>query len=168
MSPGQFSAFAKAIGEVEGIKPQHVALALSLAAATGPDGCAFISLGRLGRRCGMSGRNAGTYVRWLVAKGIMTAEKVAGRSNKYDLTPEDGFLGVGKQLPRGRKTVADVPSKNPSYIPKRGASRPLQGGLRLSPDTNPTERYDPPTDGMSLAEHMKRNGETWRRAGGEK
>ena len=167
MSPGQFSAFAKAIGEVEGIKPQHVALALSLAAATGPDGCAFISLGRLGRRCGMSGRNAGTYVRWLVAKGIMTAEKVAGRSNKYDLTPEDGFLGVGKQFPRGRKTVADVPSKNPSYIPKRGASRPLQGGLRLSPDTNPTEKYIPPAGGMSLKEHMKRSGDDWRRAGGE-
>ena len=167
MSPGQFSAFAKAIGEVEGIKPQHVALALSLAAATGPDGCAFISLGRLGRRCGMSGRNAGTYVRWLVAKGIMTAEKVAGRSNKYDLTPEDGFLGVGKQLPRGRKTVADVPRKNPSYIPKRGASRPLQGGLRLSPGTTPTEKYIPPAGGMSLKEHMKRSGDDWRRAGGE-
>lgn len=168
MSPGQFSAFAKAIGEVEGIKPQHVALALSLAAATGPDGVAFISLGRLGRRCGMSVRNAGTYVRWLVKKQVMTVEKVAGRSNRYDLTSANSCLGVGKQLPRGRQTVADVPRKNPSYIPKRGASRPLQGGLRLSPNTNPTERYDPPTDGMSLAEHMKRNGETWRRAGGEK
>jgi hypothetical protein len=155
MSPGQFSAFAKAIGDVEGIKPQHVALALSLAAATGPDGTAFISLGRLGRRCGMSGRNAGTYTRWLVAKGIMTAEKVPGRSNKYDLTPEDGFLGVGKQLPRGRKTVADVPSDNPSYIPRRTGSGP-QRGLRLTPNTNPTEAYEPPTDGMSFAEWKRR------------
>ena len=165
MSPGQLSSFAKGIGEVEGIKPQHVALALSLAAATGPDGCAFISLSRLGRRCGMSGRNAGTYIRWLVAKGIMTAEKVPGRSNKYDLTPEDGFLGVGKQFPRGRKTVADVPSKNPSYIPRRTGSGPY-GGLRLTPDTNPTERYQPPADGMNLAEHMKRTGEDWRKTGG--
>jgi hypothetical protein len=167
MSPGQFSAFAKAIGEVEGIKPQHVALALSLAAATGPDGCAFISLGRLGRRCGMSVRNAGTYVRWLVEKQVMTVEKVAGRSNRYDLTSANSCLGVGKQLPRGRQTVADVPSKNPSYIPKRGASRPLGGGLRLSPDTNPTEKYIPPAGGMSLKEHMKRSGDDWRRAGGE-
>jgi hypothetical protein len=155
VSPGQLSSFAKAIGEVEGIKPQHVALALSLAAATGPDGCAFISLSRLGRRCGMSGRNAGTYIRWLVAKGIMTAEKVPGRSNKYDLTPEDSFLGVGKQFPRGRKTVSDVPSKNPSYIPRRSADRAL-GALRLSPDTNPTERYEPPADGMSFAEWKRR------------
>ena len=166
MSPGQMSTFAKAIGDVEGIKPQHVALALSLAAATGPDGTAFISLGRLGRRCGMSGRNAGTYIRWLVAKGIMTAQKVPGRSNKYDLTPEDGFLGVGKQLPGGRKTVADVPSKNPSYIPRRTGTGP-HGGLRLTPNTNPTERYDPPSDGKSLAEHMKLTGETWRKTGGE-
>lgn len=156
MSPGQFSAFAKAIGDVEGIKPQHVALALSLAAATGPDGTAFISLGRLGRRCGMSGRNAGTYIRWMVEKGIMTAQKVPGRSNKYDLTPEDGFLGVGKQLPGGRKTVADVPSNNPSYIPRRTGSSPPRGGLRLTPNTNPTEAYEPPTDGMSFKEWKRR------------
>ena len=166
MSPGQLSTFAKAIGDVEGIKPQHVALALSLAAATGPDGTAFISLGRLGRRCGMSARNAGTYVRWLVLKRVCTSEKVPGRSNKYDLTPEDGCLGVGKQLPRGRKTVADVPSKNPSYIPRRTGSGP-QRGLRLTPNTNPTERYDPPSDGKSLAEHMRLTGETWRKTGGE-
>jgi hypothetical protein len=155
MSPGQLSSFAKAIGEVEGIKPQHVALALSLAAATGPDGCAFISLSRLGRRCGMSVRNAGMYVRWLVDKGVMTSEKVPGRSNRYDMTSANSCLGVGKQLPRGRQTAADVPSKNPSYIPRRSADRAL-GALRLSPDTNPTERYEPPADGMSFAEWKRR------------
>ena len=166
MSPGQLSTFAKAIGDVEGIKPQHVALALSLAAATGPDGTAFISLGRLGRRCGMSVRNAGTYVRWLVEKRVMTVEKVAGRSNRYDLTSANSCLGVGKQLPRGRQTVADVPSKNPSLITRRTGSGALKA-LRLTPNTNPTERYDPPADGMSLAEHMRRNGETWRKTGGD-
>jgi hypothetical protein len=155
VSPGQLSSFAKAIGEVEGIKPQHVALALSLAAATGPDGCAFISLSRLGRRCGMSVRNAGMYVRWLVDKGVMTSEKVPGRSNRYDMTSANSCLGVGKQLPRGRQTAADVPSKNPSYIPRRSADRAL-GALRLSPDTNPTERYEPPADGMSFAEWKRR------------
>ena len=155
MSPGQLSSFAKGLGDVPGIKPQHVALALSLAAATGPDGTAFISLGRLGRRCGMSVRNAGTYVRWLVEKQVMTVEKVAGRSNRYDLTSANSCLGVGKQLPRGRQTVADVPSKNPSYIPRRAGSGALKA-LRLTPNTNPTEAYEPPTDGMSFKEWKRR------------
>jgi len=154
MSPGQLSSFAKGLGGVEGIKPQHVALALSLAAATGKDCQAFISLGRLGRRCGMSQRSAATYMKWLVEKGVFTSESVSGRSNRYDLTPANSCIPLCKQLHTPMQTVADVPSKNPSYIPRRSADRAL-GALRLSPDTNPTEAYEPPTGGMSFSEWKK-------------
>ena len=155
MSPGQLSSFAKGLGGVDGIKPQHVALALSLAAATGKDCQAFISLGRLGRRCGMSQRSAATYMKWLIEKGVFTSESVSGRSNRYDLTPANSCIPLSKQLHTPMQTVADVPSKNPSYIPRRSADRAL-GALRLSPDTNPTEAYEPPTDGMSFAEWKRR------------
>ena len=99
MSPGQLSSFAKGLGGVDGIKPQHVALALSLAAATGKDCQAFISLGRLGRRCGMSQRSAATYMKWLVENGVFTSESVSGRSNRYDLTPANSCIPLCKQLP---------------------------------------------------------------------
>ena len=154
MSPGQLSSFAKGLGGVDGIKPQHVALALSLAAATGKDCQAFISLGRLGRRCGMSQRSAATYMKWLVEKGVFTSESVSGRSNRYDLTPANSCIPLSKQLHTPMQTVADVPSKNPSYIPRRSADRAL-GALRLSPDTNPVEAYEPPTGGMSFSEWKK-------------
>ena len=90
MSPGQLSSFAKGLGGVDGIKPQHVALALSLAAATGKDCQAFISLGRLGRRCGMSQRSAATYMKWLVEKGVFTLYTKAYRleSPKGGPTPD--------------------------------------------------------------------------------
>ena len=156
MSPGQLSSFAKGLGGVDGIKPQHVALALSLAAATGKDCQAFISLGRLGRRCGMSQRSAATYMKWLVENGVFTSESVSGRSNRYDLTPANSCIPLCKQLHTPMQTVADVPSKNPSYIPRRTGSSPPRGGLRLTPNTNPTEAYEPPTGGISFAEWKRR------------
>ena len=155
MSPGQLSSFAKGLGDVPGIKPQHVALALSLAAATGPDCTAFVSVGRLAKRCGMSPRSAATYMGWLAEAGVFGVEKVVGRSNRYSLTTANSCIGVCKQLQGGMQTVADVPSKNPRLIPRRSGDRALRA-LRLSPDTSPTEAYEPPTDGMSFAAWKRR------------
>lgn len=156
MSPGDLSSLASGLADLPDLRPVHAAVVLSLAAATGPDGIAFISVGRLAKRVGCSRGHAFRAVAWAGSRGLITIENVSGRSNRYTFTCSASAPGGARQRAGGSAPARHVPSNTPRYI-STGEGRRAREGLRLA-GTTPTERYKPPTDGVSFREAKKRWG----------
>ena len=156
MSPGDLSSLAAGLADLPDLRPVHAAVVLSLAAATGPDGIAFISVGRLAKRVGCSRGHAFRAVAWAGSNGLITIETVAGRSNRYTFTLSAGAQGGERQRAGGSAPARHVPS-NTSRYKSTGRGHTAREGLRLA-GTTPTERYEQPTDGVSFAEAKKRWG----------
>jgi len=156
MSPGDLSSLAAGLADLPDLRPVHAAVVLTLAAATGPDGIAFISVGRLAKRVGCSRGHAFRAVAWAGSNGLITIENVSGRSNRYTFTCSASAPGGARQRAGGSAPARHVPSNTPRYK-STGRGRTAREGLRLA-GTTPTERYEQPTDGVSFAEAKKRWG----------
>ena len=156
MSPGDLSRLAAGLADLPDLRPVHAAVVLTLAAATGPDGIAFISVGRLAKRVGCSRGHAFRAVAWAGSKGLITIENVSGRSNRYTFTCSASAPGGARQRAGGSAPARHVPSK-PSRFKPTGRGQTAREGLRLA-GTTPTQRYEPPTDGVSFREAKKRWG----------
>ena len=156
MSPGDLSRLAAGLADLSDLRPVHAAVVLTLAAATGPDGIAFISVGRLAKRVGCSRGHAFRAVAWAGSKGLITIENVSGRSNRYTFTLSASAQGGERQRAGGSAPARHVPSKPPRFKPN-SRSQTAREGLRLA-GTTPTQRYEQPTDGVCFAEAKKRWG----------
>ena len=156
MSPGDLSRLAAGLADLSDLRPVHAAVVLTLAAATGPDGIAFISVGRLAKRVGCSRGHAFRAVAWAGSKGLITIENVSGRSNRYTFTLSASAQGGERQRAGGSAPARHVPRKPPRFKPT-GRGQTAREGLRLA-GTTPTERYQQPTDGVCFAEAKKRWG----------
>ena len=92
------SRLAAKLATVEGVKPAHVAVVLSIAAQSGKDGGAVISAARLAQRCGMSKGHAWRSIQWAYHANLLQIENVDGRSNRYvfETTCSAGATGVAR------------------------------------------------------------------------
>jgi len=128
---------------------------LSICAQTGKDGTCFISQAKLGKRCGITRKHAHDSVAWLIEKGLLEKESVDGRSCKYTVVGcHLSDTGVSPEKHRGVTSETHVSSITPSNTSFRSARRP-HGGPRPA-ETTPTQKYEPPRDGMSFAEWKAR------------
>ena len=151
MSPGALSKAAAGLASVEGLTPGRAAVFLSICAQTGKDGTCFISQGKLGKRCGMTRKHANDSVAWLIEKGLLEKESVDGRSCKYTVVGCNlSDTGVSPERHRGVTSETHVSSTTSSNTSFRTGRRPRRGPSLA--ETTPTERYEPPTGGMSFSE----------------
>lgn len=155
MSPGALSKAAAGLASVEGLTPGRAAVFLSICAQTGKDGTCFISQAKLGKRCGITRKHAHDSVAWLIEKGLLEKESVDGRSCKYTVVGCNlSDTGVSPERHRGVTSETHVSSTSSSNTSFRTGRRPRRGPSLA--ETTPTERYEPPTDGMSFAEWKAR------------
>ena len=151
MNPGDLSKAAAGLASVEGLTPGRAAVFLSICAQTGKDGTCFISQAKLGKRCGITRKHAHDSVAWLIEKGLLEKESVDGRSCKYTVVGCNlRDTGVSPERHRGVTSETHVSSTTSSSKSFRSGRRPRRGPSPA--ETTPTERYEPPTDGMSFAE----------------
>ena len=131
MSPGDLSKLAASLATAEGVKPAHVAVVLSLAAQSGPDGGAVISAAKIAQRCGMSRGHAFRSISWAVDQGIIGIESVEGRSNRYlfEVTQRASATGVARPRAGGGAPVRHVSS---TYSSTSQETPPEDGGPRMS------------------------------------
>jgi len=129
---------------------------LSICAQTGKDGTCFITQERLAQRTGTTRRTVNRAVAWLVENDLLEVSHEPGRSCKFVVKGYDtSATGVRHQDNRGETPAPHVSSNPTSNTSFRSARRP-HGGPRPAAGTTPTERYEPPTDGMSFAEWKAR------------
>jgi len=151
LNPGDLSKAAAGLASVEGLTPGRAAVFLSICAQTGKDGTCFISQAKLGKRCGITRKHAHDSVAWLIEKGLLEKESVDGRSCKYTVVGCNlRDTGVSPERHRGVTSETHVSSTTSSSKSFRSGRRPRRGPSPA--ETTPTERYEPPTDGMSFAE----------------
>jgi len=156
LSPGDLSKAAAGLASVEGLTPGRAAVFLSICAQTGKDGTCFISQGKLGKRCGMTRKHAHDSVAWLIEKGLLEKESLDGRSCKYTVVGCNlSDTGVSPEAHRGVTSGTHVSSTTSSNTSFRTGRRPRRGPS-LAAGTTPTERYEPPTGGMSFSEWKAR------------
>ena len=129
MSPGDMSRLAAKLATVEGVKPAHVAVVLSIAAQSGKDGGAVISAARLAQRCGMSKGHAWRSIQWAYHANLLQIENVDGRSNRYvfETTCSAGATGVARPRDGGDAPARHVSSTHPVITSSASAARPLEG-----------------------------------------
>jgi hypothetical protein len=156
LNPGALSKAAAGLASVEGLTSGRAAVFLSICAQTGKDGTCFISQGKLGKRCGITRKHAHDSVAWLIEKGLLEKESVDGRSCKYTVVGCNlSDTGVSPERHRGVTSETHVSSITSSNTSFRSGRRPRRGPSPAA-GTTPTERYEPPTDGMSFAEWKAR------------
>lgn len=156
MSPGDLSKAAAGLASVEGLTSGRAAVFLSICAQTGKDGTCFITQERLAQRTGTTRRTVNRAVAWLVENDLLEVSHEPGRSCKFVVKGYDtSATGVRHQDNRGETPAPHVSSNPSSNTSFRSARRP-HGGPRPAAGTTPTERYEPPTDGMSFAEWKAR------------
>ena len=155
MSPGDLSKAAAGLASVEGLTSGRAAVFLSICAQTGKDGTCFISQGKLGKRCGITRKHAHDSVAWLIEKGLIEKESVDGRSCKYTVLGCNlRDTGVSPERHRGVTSETHVSGTTSSSTSFRSGRRPRRGPSPA--ETTPTQKYEPPTDGMSFAEWKAR------------
>ena len=155
MSPGDLSKAAAGLASVEGLTSGRAAVFLSICAQTGKDGTCFISQGKLGKRCGITRKHAHDSVAWLIEKGLIEKESVDGRSCKYTVLGCNlSDTGVSPERHRGVTSETHVSGTTSSSTSFRSGRRPRRGPSPA--ETTPTQKYEPPTDGMSFAEWKAR------------
>jgi len=156
LSPGDLSKAAAGLASVEGLTSGRAAVFLSICAQTGKDGTCFITQERLAQRTGTTRRTVNRAVAWLVENDLLEVSHEPGRSCKFVVKGYDtSATGVRHQDNRGETPAPHVSSNPSSNTSFRSARRP-HGGPRPAAGTTPTERYEPPTDGMSFAEWKAR------------
>lgn len=160
MSPGDLSKLAASLATAEGVKPAHVAVVLSLAAQSGPDGGAVISAAKLAQRCGMSRGHAFRSIGWAIDAGLLNIETVEGRSNRYifPVTRRAGATGEARGRAGGGAQARHVSSIPSSTLPAARSSEPHRG-LRIDADDGPR---------MSMREWLDQEGKTLDEARGSK
>ena len=129
MSPGDMSRLAAKLATVEGVKPAHVAVVLSIAAQSGKDGGAVISAARLAQRCGMSKGHAWRSIQWAYHANLLQIENVEGRSNRYvfETTCSAGATGVARRRAGGDAPARHVSSTHSVITSSAPAARPVEG-----------------------------------------
>ena len=156
MNPGALSKAAAGLASLEGLTSGRAAVFLSICAQTGKDGTCFITQERLAQRTGTTRRTVNRAVAWLVENDLLEVSHEPGRSCKFVVKGYDtSATGVRHQDNRGETPAPHVSSNPSSNTSFRSARRP-HGGPRPAAGTTPTERYEPPTDGMSFAEWKAR------------
>jgi len=156
LNPGALSKAAAGLASLEGLTSGRAAVFLSICAQTGKDGTCFISQERLAQRTGTTRRTVNRAVAWLVENDLLEVSHEPGRSCKFVVKGYDtSATGVRHQDNRGETPAPHVSSNPSSNTSFRSARRP-HGGPRPAAGTTPTERYEPPTDGMSFAEWKAR------------
>jgi hypothetical protein len=151
LNPGALSKAAAGLASVEGLTSGRAAVFLSLCAQTGKDGTCFITQERLAQRTGTTRRTVNRAVAWLVENDLLEVTHEPGRSCKFTVKGYDtSATGVRHQDNRGETPAPHVSSNSSSNTSFRSARRP-HGGPRPA-ETTPTQRYEPPRDGMSFAE----------------
>lgn len=156
MSPGALSKAAAGLASVEGLTPGRAAVFLSICAQTGKDGTCFISQERLAQRTGTTRRTVNRAVAWLVENDLLEVTHEPGRSCKFVVKGYDtSATGVRHEDNRGETPAPHVSSTSSSNTSFRSGRRPRRGPSPAA-GTTPTERYEPPTGGMSFSEWKAR------------
>jgi hypothetical protein len=151
LNPGALSKAAAGLASLEGLTSGRAAVFLSICAQTGKDGTCFISQERLAQRTGTTRRTVNRAVAWLVEKELLEVTHEPGRSCKFTVKGYDTRdTGVRHQDNRGETPEPHVSSITSSNTSFRSGRRPRRGPSPA--ETTPTQRYEPPRDGMSFAE----------------
>jgi len=151
LNPGALSKAAAGLASVEGLTSGRAAVFLSICAQTGKDGTCFITQERLAQRTGTTRRTVNRAVAWLVEKELLEVTHEPGRSCKFTVKGYDTRdTGVRHQDNRGETPEPHVSSITSSNTSFRSGRRPRRGPSPA--ETTPTQRYEPPRDGMSFAE----------------
>lgn len=155
MSPGALSKAAAGLASVEGLTSGRAAVFLSICAQTGKDGTCFVSQERLAQRTGTTRRTVNRAVAWLVEKELLEVSHEPGRSCKFTVKGYDTRdTGVRHEDNRGETPEPHVSSITSSNTSFRSGRRPRRGPSPA--ETTPTQKYEPPRDGMSFAEWKAR------------
>ena len=151
MNPGALSKAAAGLASLEGLTSGRAAVFLSICAQTGKDGTCFISQERLAQRTGTTRRTVNRAVAWLVENDLLEVTHEPGRSCKFTVKGYDtSATGVRHQDNRGETPEPHVSSITSSNTSFRSGRRPRRGPSPA--ETTPTQKYEPPRDGMSFAE----------------
>jgi len=152
LNPGALSKAAAGLASVEGLTSGRAAVFLSICAQTGKDGTCFISQERLAQRTGTTRRTVNRAVAWLVENDLLEVTHEPGRSCKFTVKGYDTRdTGVRHQDNRGETPEPHVSSITSSNTSFRSGRRPRRGPSPAA-GTTPTERYEPPTGGMSFSQ----------------